>query len=171
MRTRILPACVFVWLALVTSASAQGGWVPYKINTGGNDLNTVYFLDSKRGWVGGDSGFLSRTDDGGQNWTRQVVATTAAINDIYFRDKEAGFLIAGNTIFVTRDNGSTWSQSRIFSPEEFEGSDVELMQSHVALGEKNLAIALDGGRIVDLEGNAAPSREILPASGAAFPHV
>jgi len=126
MRTRILPACVFVWLALVTSASAQGGWVPYKINTGGNDLNTVYFLDSKRGWVGGDSGFLSRTDDGGQNWTRQVVATTAAINDIYFRDKEAGFLIAGNSIFVTRDNGSTWSQSRIFSPEEFEGADVEL---------------------------------------------
>jgi photosystem II stability/assembly factor-like uncharacterized protein len=126
MSTRILSAGVFVWLVLVTSASAQGGWVPYKISSGGNDLNTVYFVDSKRGWVGGDAGFLSRTDDGGQSWVRQAVKTTAAINDIYFRDKEAGFLIAGNTIFVTRDNGSTWSQSRIFSPEEFEGSDVEL---------------------------------------------
>jgi len=126
MSTRILSAGIFVWLVLVTSASAQGGWVPYKISTGGNDLNSVYFVDSKRGWVGGDAGFLSRTDDGGQSWVRQAVKTTAAINDIYFRDKEAGFLIAGNTIFVTRDNGSTWSQSRIFSPEEFEGSDVEL---------------------------------------------
>jgi len=80
--------------------------VPFKISTGGADLNTVYFLDSKRGWVGGDNGHLSRTDDGGQSWVRQNVGTTAAINDIYFRDKEAGFLLAGNAIFVTRDNGN-----------------------------------------------------------------
>ena len=126
MSTRILSAGVFVWLILVTSASAQSGWIPYKVNSNGGDLNTVYFLDSKRGWVGGDGGFLSRTDDGGQSWVRQAVKTSAAINDIYFRDKEAGFLIAGNSIFVTRDNGNTWSQSRIFSPEEFEGADVEL---------------------------------------------
>ena len=111
---------------LVTSASAQSGWIPYKIATSGGDLNTVYFLDSKRGWVGGDGGFLSRTDDGGQTWSRQSVGTTAAINDIYFRDKEAGFLLAGNSIFVTRDNGSAWTQLRIFGPEEFEGADVEL---------------------------------------------
>jgi len=32
----------------------------------GQDLNTVYFLDSKRGWVGGDNGFLSHTEDGGK---------------------------------------------------------------------------------------------------------
>ena len=119
-------AAVAVFLTLLSSANAQGGWVPFKINTGGNDLNTVYFVDSKRGWVGGDAGFLSRTDDGGLSWVRQTVATKAAINDIYFRDKEAGFLLAGNTIFVTRDNGTSWSQSRIFLPEEFEGADVEL---------------------------------------------
>ena len=52
-------------LTLAGSARAQG-WVPFKINTGGNDLNTVYFLDSKRGWVGGDGGYLSHTEDGGQ---------------------------------------------------------------------------------------------------------
>ncbi len=119
-------AAVAVFLTLVGSANAQGGWVPFKINTGGNDLNTVYFVDSKRGWVGGDEGFLSRTDDGGLSWVKQAVGTKAGINDIYFRDKEAGFLLAGNTIFVTRDNGSSWSQSRIFLPEEFEGADVEL---------------------------------------------
>ena len=112
-------------LTVASVTHAQSGWVPFKINTGGNDLNTVYFLDSKRGWVGGDGGFLSRTDDSGQSWVRQTVPTTAAINDIYFRDKEAGFLLAGNSIFVTRD-GSNWSQSRIFAPAEFEGADVEL---------------------------------------------
>jgi photosystem II stability/assembly factor-like uncharacterized protein len=117
---------VAVLLTLVSFASAQGGWVPFKINTGGKDLNTVYFVDSKRGWVGGDEGYLSRTDDGGQSWVHQSVGTKAAINDIYFRDKEAGFLLAGNSIFVTRDNGSSWTQSRVFLPEEFEGADVEL---------------------------------------------
>ena len=117
-------AALVVFLALANSARAQG-WVPFKINTGGNDLNTVYFLDSKRGWVGGDGGYLSYTQDGGQSWVRQNVGTTGGINDIYFRDQEAGFLLAGNSIFVTR-NGTSWTRSRIFAPEEFEGADVEL---------------------------------------------
>ena len=115
-----------VLCTLATFAKAQTSWAPIKLNTGGKDLNTVYFLDSKRGWVGGDNGFLSRTDDGGASWTRQNVNVKAGINDIYFRDKEAGFFLAGNSIFVTRDNGSTWTQLKMFSPEEFDGADVEL---------------------------------------------
>ena len=121
-----ISAAISVLVTLIGSAKAQGGWIPFKLTTGGADLNTVYFLDSKRGWVGGDGGFLSRTDDGGVSWVKQAVSTTSAINDIYFRDKEAGFLIAGNSIFVTRDNGNGWTQSRIFLPEEFDGADVEL---------------------------------------------
>jgi len=97
-----------------------------QVGPAGRDLNTVYFLDSKRGWVGGDGGFLSRTDDGGQTWAPQAVGTKQAINDIYFRDKEAGFLLAGNTIFVTRDNGTRWDVARSFLPAEFEGAEVEL---------------------------------------------
>ena len=101
-------------------------WSASKVGAPGQDLNTVYFLDSKRGWVGGDAGLLRRTDDGGQSWVRQTVGTTEAINDIYFRDKEAGFLLAGNTIFVTHDNGTRWNASRSFLPNEFEGAEVEL---------------------------------------------
>ncbi|HKP84149.1 MAG TPA: YCF48-related protein [Pyrinomonadaceae bacterium] len=130
MRTRTLKLMRFsaaagVLMLLISSARAQAGWVPFKINTGGNDLNTVYFLDGKRGWVGGDGGFLSYTEDSGQSWRPQHVPTKSAINDVYFRDSEAGFLLAGNSIFVTRD-GTNWSQNRIFLPEEFEGADVEL---------------------------------------------
>ena len=117
-------AAIGLLLTVISTAHAQS-WVPSKVNTGGNDLNTVYFLDSKRGWVGGDGGYLSHTDDGGISWRPQNVGTKAAINDIYFRDKEAGFLLAGNSIFITRD-GTNWSQNRIFLPEEFEGADVEL---------------------------------------------
>ncbi|CAN5846683.1 hypothetical protein BH18ACI4_BH18ACI4_03460 [soil metagenome] len=113
-------------LATAVATLAQQGWIASKISPATGDLNTVFFLDSKRGWVGGDEGFLGRTDDGGRTWVRQSVGTTDAINDIYFRDKEDGFLIAGNTIFVTRDNGTRWSESRRFLPSEFDGATVEL---------------------------------------------
>src|SRR5687767_13863336 len=133
-------AVAFVLCTLAVSAKAQGGWAPVKLNTAGSDLNSVYFIDSKRGWVGGDAGYLSRTDDGGQTWVRQPVKTNAAINDIYFRDKEAGFFLAGNSIFITRDYGSTWGQSKIFSPEEFDGADVELYSLRFSSKKKGWAV-------------------------------
>src|ERR1044071_6826724 len=124
MKLSRFSAVLIVSLTVVGAARAQG-WSPIKLNTGGKDLNTVYFLDGRRGWVGGDNGFLRHTEDGGLTWTPQNVGTKAAINDIYFRDEEKGFLLAGNSIFVTRD-GASWTQSRMFLPEEFEGADVEL---------------------------------------------
>jgi photosystem II stability/assembly factor-like uncharacterized protein len=113
-------------VATAMPAMGQQGWIPTRVGPAGQDLNTVFFLDSKRGWVGGDKGFLSRTDDGGHSWVQQVLGTTDAINDIYFRDKDDGFLIAGNAIFVTRDNGTRWTDVRRFLPTEFGGADVEL---------------------------------------------
>jgi photosystem II stability/assembly factor-like uncharacterized protein len=120
---------ILATLILVASFSplfAQQGWVPMRVAPAGQDLNTVFFLDEKRGWVGGDNGFLSRTDDGGHSWVQQTLDTKDAINDIYFRDKEAGFLIAGNAIFSTRDNGTRWTEVRRLAPTEFDGADVEL---------------------------------------------
>jgi len=122
---RLVLVALFLIVAAIPIKSQQG-WVPTRVAPPGQDLNTVYFLDNKRGWVGGDKGFLSRTDDGGHSWVRQTVTTTDAINDVYFRDKEAGFLIAGNAIFATRDNGSRWSEVRRFLPGEFDEADVEL---------------------------------------------
>ena len=113
-------------LASCTAVLAQQGWIATRIAPPKQDLNTVFFLDSKRGWAGGDGGFLTRTEDGGTTWTTQRVATTDAINDIYFRDKERGFLIAGNAIFMTEDNGIRWTEARRFASSEFNGATVEL---------------------------------------------
>jgi len=124
-KSRLIVAALFL-LAFTTPIKSQQGWVATRIAPADQDLNAVYFLDDKRGWVGGDNGFLSHTEDGGHSWARQSVQTTAAINDIYFRDKEAGFLIAGNAIFATRDNGLRWSEVRRFLPSEFDGADIEL---------------------------------------------
>src|SRR6185312_1723365 len=122
----LVAGLVAIILALAVVSEAQQGWVSTKVGVTGSDLNTVYFLDSKRGWVAGDAGFLSRTDDGGLTWAKQSVATRDAINDIYFRSKEEGFLLAGNTIFVTHDSGNMWIEARRFSASEFQGAAAEL---------------------------------------------
>ncbi len=162
MKLHMIPVCALAWLTLSISVIAQEGWVATRIGTGGADLNTVFFLDSKRGWVGGDSGYLSRTDDGGLTWVRQVVGTTAAINDIYFRDKDAGFLLAGNfsskkkgwvvgsvsrrdrvidsILVFTDDGGDTWQRQT--APSRLELIHIDFVN------DKRGWIVGDGGTIL-----------------------
>ncbi len=123
---KITPLLVSIIISATVGVTAQDLWTATRIAPTGQDLNTVFFLDSKRGWVGGDNGFLSRTDDSGRSWVQQVVGTTDAINDIYFRNKEDGFLLAGNAIFLSRDSGTRWTEARRFLPREFDGASVEL---------------------------------------------
>lgn len=110
----------------MSGARAQEGWVSGQSGTSGKDLNAVYFADSKRGWVAGDGGVLSRTTDGGLTWTRQSVDTKDAINDIYFRNKDNGYVLAGNSIFQTDDGGETWHEIRRYFASDFGGAMPEL---------------------------------------------
>ena len=137
--TRLLIASLFV-LALVSTSNAQQGWTGTRVGPAGRDLNIVFFLDNKHGWIGGDGGFLARTDDGGTSWVRQTVDTANAINDIYFRDKEIGFVLAGNAIFSTRDDGVRWTEVRRFAPREFDGADVELYSVRFANKKKGWVV-------------------------------
>ncbi|HKR02666.1 MAG TPA: YCF48-related protein [Pyrinomonadaceae bacterium] len=120
-------ACLALLLALSAPASrAQVGWVSVQSGAAGQDLNTVHFSDAKRGWVAGDGGFVSRTVDGGQTWARQTVETKDAVNDIYFRNKDNGYLLAGNSIFQTEDGGQTWRELRRYFASDFGGATPEL---------------------------------------------
>jgi photosystem II stability/assembly factor-like uncharacterized protein len=136
---------------MMPAMSAEPGWIATRLPSADQDLNTVFFLDSKRGWIGGDDGFLSRTDDGGRTWVRQDVGISNAINDIYFRDKEDGFLIAGNTILVTSDSGTRWTQARRFLPAEFDGAAVELYSVRFSSKNKGWVVGSvsKGDRVID----------------------
>jgi len=90
---RILQVCL---LLLVLSATgvltgfAQVGWKGSRVGPAKKDLNAVYFADSKRGWIGGDDGFVSNTDDGGQSWVQQSLSTKKPVSDIYFPGNDTG---------------------------------------------------------------------------------
>ena len=113
-------------LCLTSVCAAQNGWSAKRIPSGGRDLNAVYFNDSKRGWIGGDQGYLARTEDGGASWSQQRLPTRNSINDVYFVSKEKGFVLAGETIFTTSDTGLIWQQAHTFSAAEFDGAAPEL---------------------------------------------
>src|SRR3982750_318212 len=116
----ILAALLFiVTSAAVSIALAQGGWTATKRGEESKDLNAVFFADSKRGWIAGDNGFVSRTEDGGTTWVQQPIETNEAINDIYFRTKDEGYILAGNRIFNTRNGGTQWREIRRFSADEY----------------------------------------------------
>src|SRR5437016_8721628 len=110
-------ATTMIVLAAAVSM-AQSGWSSKRIGSGGKDLNAVYFIDSKEGWVAGDGGFVSHTQDGGATWVERPIGTEHSINDIYFVGKNSGFVLAGGSIFATDDGGHTRRESYKFSPSD-----------------------------------------------------
>ena len=124
--TALVLAMALVWSLLTVSSQAQSGWTAKRIGSGGKDINAVYFVDSKEGWVGGDGGFLSHTEDAGASWVERPIGTDHAINDVYFVGKDSGFVLAGGSIFATDDGGHAWHEAYKFSAAEFEGATPEL---------------------------------------------
>src|SRR5438034_11671087 len=116
--TGLLSILIGLYVGSIISYS-QGGWTSTHINSGGKDLNTVYFIDSKHGWVGGDGGFLAYTDDGGATWIERHLGSDHPINDVYFVSKDHGVALTGGSIFETSDAGHTWTEAHKFSPGEF----------------------------------------------------
>ena len=104
----------------------QSGWTAVNHAFAGRDLNAVHFVDGRRGWAAGDGGLVIRTEDGGSVWARQTVPTTDDINDIYFRNREDGYLLAGNRIFGSEDGGTVWRELSRFEPALFGGATPEL---------------------------------------------
>ena len=125
---------IFVLLLLIAGVSAQSGWVLNTSNIKG-DLVAVFFTSSDKGWVAGDDGYLASTRDGGKTWTQYPLDTTENINEIYFRNDNNGYLVAGRKMFITRDAGKTWQDIRIFHTGEFGASRPEFLS--IRFSDKN----------------------------------
>jgi photosystem II stability/assembly factor-like uncharacterized protein len=97
-----------------------------------NFLRTLHFADSLRGWVGGDSGSIFYTSDGGLNWIQQQTNTINKIMRLFFLDDNRAWALAwddetandnsfyGTEILKTTDGGLNWSV------EQFRQEDIFL---------------------------------------------
>ncbi len=125
---------VILFLGAAFQLHAQSGWTLSNVKTE-VDLVTVFFTSSDRGWVAGDDGFLASTTDGGKTWNKISLGIDDTINEIYFRNDDNGYLVAGRRMFITRDKGRSWQDLRIYRPGEFGAGRPEFLS--IRFSDKN----------------------------------
>lgn len=89
------------------------------------DLIRVFFVDSTRGWVTGDSGVIMKTTNAGESWDTQRSEIESPIHGIFMLDARKGWALAlddrpdsaGTLLLKTTNGGDSWSRLRI--PDEF----------------------------------------------------
>lgn len=72
-------------------------------------VETIDFVDSYHGWIGGENGLIMFTTDGGKSWEEQQSGINASINAIDFYNVKVGVAISWNDeILITQNGGGTW---------------------------------------------------------------
>lgn len=130
-------------LAIFISVQITAGQTNWKVNRstgGGGDLFTVFFTSAEKGWIAGENGYLASTADGGRNWTKQDLGTTESINEIYFRNDDNGYLVAGKKMFITKDAGRSWQEIRIYKPSDFRNSTPDFLSIRFADKKRGIII-------------------------------
>lgn len=163
---------VLIILISIQGLFAQKGW---NINQekGNGDLISVFFTSSDKGWVAGDNGYLAYTEDGGKSWKPKILNTAANINEIYFRNDDDGYLVAGRKIFVTKDGGKNWKEDQIVNPREFRDGVAEFLSIRFNSKKQGFVVGAvidknDRNRVVDslllrtTNGGKTWSRIIVP---------
>jgi len=154
-------AFVFVSLLLAfTSMPAQSRWSVSSTAEKG-DLVAVYFTSAERGFIAGDAGYLASTTDGGKTWTKYPLNTPEDINEIYFRNDDNGYLVAGRKMFITRDGGRTWQETRIFRTGQFITGTPEFLSIRFADKKRGVVI----GSILNRDGDVIDSLAMKTEDG------
>ncbi|HMR40448.1 MAG TPA: T9SS type A sorting domain-containing protein [Ignavibacteria bacterium] len=96
----------------------------------GLNLRNVFFINNNTGWISGDSGFIARTDNGGENWTVQPTNLSEQIQDFFFVNDRLGWALAwevspdsseyyGTKILKTTNGGINWTVTMYSEPNIF----------------------------------------------------
>jgi photosystem II stability/assembly factor-like uncharacterized protein len=70
------------------------------------NLNDVFFVDARHGWIAGDFGTLLATSDGGATWRAQASGTHVALQSLFFVDARTGWVTGDfGSILITVTGG------------------------------------------------------------------
>ena len=105
MKKRIL--VIIAIISLLNVANAQ--WSLQTL-TYYSTFYSVYFTDVNTGYIAGESGFITKTTDGGSTWTTLSTGTTNDLNSITFTNSTTAYACGGNgTIIKTTNSGTSWT--------------------------------------------------------------
>lgn len=110
---------IFLFLLVSSSVFAQGTWKRLQSPTN-KDLKHLFFIDSLKGWVAGDSGAIFKTTDGCRTWQNQSIQTVEQIRDIFFLNDSLGWAVnwyfdnpIGSVIHLTLNGGNNWEMIKL----------------------------------------------------------
>lgn len=175
---RLVKYSVFTLLLIFVHIQFAAGqaWKVHPNNIKG-DLVAIHFTSASRGFIAGDNGYLASTSDGGRSWREYSLNTTENINEIYFRNDDNGYLVAGRKLFITSDGGSNWRETVIFRTSDFRGATPTLLSIRFADRRRGLAVGslLNArGNVIDslvmrtVDGGESWQRIIVPFKGELF---
>jgi len=143
------------------STSGQTGWFSPAAIT--DELNTVFFVDTLNGWIGGTvsaggGGVIRKTTDGGFAWVAQTLPVTSSVQRIRFLDSETGFAVGGSgTILKTTNAGETWVQKPSGTSNTLFSVFFLDAQEGWACGSSNILHTTDQGESWSLTSVSAPA--------------
>lgn len=167
---------LFLFIFSFQIVNAQTGWELNREN-GTGDLVTVFFTSQNTGWVAGDDGYLAMTTDGGASWARQKLEVKDNINEIYFRNDNNGYLVAGRKMFLTRDGGRSWQETIISAANTFRNATPEYLSIRFTGKKRGFLIGSllnKAGNVIDslvmqtVDGGETWRRIIVPAKVELF---
>lgn len=110
------------WNGSILYRTTDGGAIWTEQQYPGQFFNTLFFFDSLDGWLGGESGLILGTTDGGLSWSapaiQSTVYSTFPVSRIRFHSPDLGYAVGGypesaGVIWRTVDGGANWSVSGI----------------------------------------------------------
>jgi len=115
------------WYGAIFLKTTNGGdtWLNEQFPVNEIYLKSVRFLDSLHGWVGGQSGSLLETSDGGTSWQRAAVDSSIfanlTVSKIRFYSSSVGLAVGGildlaGVVWRTTNGGQRWTATGV-SPE------------------------------------------------------
>lgn len=117
------------------------------------DYLSIYLVNSRVGYLGGGSGInseskdrnLSKTIDGGLNWTNLITGAENSIHSLSFLNTDTGWAVGWNPILKTVDGGRTWKEAAGFTGEYYYAIHFANADTGWVVGDNLLRRSTDGG--------------------------
>lgn len=128
---------------IATSSDGGNTWTPKHSVKNGGLLLTVGFANEQFGYAAGTGGRMLTAKDGGNTWDVTKVPSQV-VYEAAFSDEKHGIIHTPQSIYSTRDGGTTWIPVPInLSGEELKGFSHVL--TVVALDANHMAVVLSQG--------------------------
>jgi photosystem II stability/assembly factor-like uncharacterized protein len=113
-------------------------------------LNSVCFVDDRRGWAAGHWGIVLHTEDAGETWKlqRQDTKVDQPLFSVYFADHNHGLVVGLWSLALrTEDGGASWTPVAVPAPAGAGKSGPNLYQIFPASTGATLFIAAEAGLV------------------------